>query len=123
MQFVSECKIGDYVECGKEDYYSKMLIISDDTCIVKSGILAGNTISLQEWVVLNADYVSSMRKSSKDRVNYDTAVYRRVSFKEPEEKQVLEYRLPKVTMKQKPKPVKKSLPWYYSFVCGFKPFQ
>jgi len=85
MQFVSECKIGDYIECGKDNYYGKMLIISEDTCVVKNGVLSGKIIPLQEWVVLNADYVSSMRKSSKDRVNYDNTKYKRVSFKEPEE--------------------------------------
>jgi hypothetical protein len=122
MQFVSECKIGEYVECGNNNYYSKMLIITDDTCVIKSGILAGNTISLEEWVVLNADYVSSMRKSTKDRVNCNTAVYKRVSFREPEETEI-EYQWVKPKYVMEEKPVKKSLPWYYSFVCGFKPFQ
>jgi hypothetical protein len=122
MQFVSECKIGEYVECGNNNYYSKMLIITDDTCVVKSGILAGNTISLQEWVVLNADYVSSMRKSTKDRINCNTVVYKRVSFREPEETEI-EYQWVKPKYVREQKPVKKSLPWYYNLICGFKPFQ
>ena len=58
-------KPGDYFECGEGTEYSKILILSEDRCIIKVGLGEGSDMSIKEWLSLIKGREATIQNTSR----------------------------------------------------------
>lgn len=56
---------GDYFECGQNETYSKIIIISNTHCIIKRGLYIGETMPIDEWLTINEENKTTIKKTSR----------------------------------------------------------
>jgi len=61
-------KQGDYFHCGEGVAYSKILIMSKDTCLIKKGPYAGIIVSLEEWMKIIGENKATIQKTSREDI-------------------------------------------------------
>jgi hypothetical protein len=59
-----EYKPGDYLECGKDESFSRVLVLSENKVLVKDGPATGDVMSLDEWYFIVGDARSTIRHST-----------------------------------------------------------
>ena len=65
MPQLPEYKPGDYLECGEDYGYSKVLILSENRCLVKAGRGIGYVLTLDEWYVIIGDNRATIQNTTK----------------------------------------------------------
>ena len=58
----SEYKPGDYLECGFDQAYSKVLVIFEDNVLIKDGFGQGTVVSMVDWHLIIGENKSNVRK-------------------------------------------------------------
>lgn len=64
MTHVPEYKAGDYLECGEGTTYSRILILSENTVLVKDGEAVGTVMELEQWYSMIGDRKESIQNTS-----------------------------------------------------------
>lgn len=139
------CNPGDYFECGENETYSKILIISNTHCIIKHGLYIGETMTIDEWLttkikktsrhepdtILRTDSINSIApsvnpdKKEKPRTPVLTDLccnsQKDIKLEESQIKpKILHVNIvtPNLVTVETHKIEKKTYPWYYKlFIC------
>lgn len=55
---------GDYLECGEEESFSRVLVLSENKVLVKDGTATGDVMSLDEWYFIVGEARSTIRHAT-----------------------------------------------------------
>lgn len=63
-----EYKPGDYLECGEGEGFSRVLVLSENNVLIKSGVATGSVITMDEWYFI----VGEARETIQNTTYFDS---------------------------------------------------
>jgi hypothetical protein len=63
-----EYKPGDYLECGEGEGFSRVLVLSENNVLIKSGVATGSVIRMDEWYFI----VGEARETIQNTTYFDS---------------------------------------------------
>lgn len=64
MSSLPAYKPGDYLECGEGEAFSRILVLSENRVLIKSGVAAGTVMSMDEWYFIVGEARASIQNTT-----------------------------------------------------------